>query len=134
MCGRLQGNSLITSVSATHSILMPTRQKRRQHSRAEVDWPVFLLTPNRIVKGETRNISPGGAFIHALTDPVQDDIFRLIIKPPAYAGHLVITAEIAWKRQEKRFKHMVDGGMGVQFTQLSRDGRDFLNSLFPCYI
>jgi hypothetical protein len=61
---------------------MSTRQKRRQYSRAEVDWPVFLLTPSRIVKGETRNISPGGAFIHALTDPVQDDIFRLIITPP----------------------------------------------------
>ena len=113
---------------------MSTRQKKRQHSRAEVDWPVFLLTPNRIVKGETRNISPGGAFIHALTDPVQDDIFRLIIKPPTYAGHLVVTAEVAWKSQQKRFNHMVPGGMGVQFTQIARDDRDFLNSLFPCYI
>jgi hypothetical protein len=113
---------------------MSTHQKKRQHSRADVDWPVFLLTPNCIVKGETRNISPGGAFIHALTDPVLDDIFRLIIKPPAYAGHLVVTAEVAWKSKQKRFKHMVPGGMGVQFTQISRDDRDFLNSLFPCYI
>ncbi len=29
---------------------------------------------------------------------------------------------------------MVPGGMGVQFTQIARDDRDFLNSLFPCYI
>jgi len=112
---------------------MSTRQRRRQHSRAEVDWPVFLLTPSRIVKGETRNISPGGAFIHALTDPVQDDNFRLIIKPPAYSGHLVVTAEVAWKSQQETSKHTVPEGMGVQFTQISRGDRDFLNSLFPCY-
>ena len=111
---------------------MPTRQRKRQHIRAEVEWPVFLLTPNRIVKGETRNISPGGAFIHALTDPVQDDIFRLIIKPPAYAGHLVVTAEIAWKSDQKRSKHLLSGGMGVQFTQISSGDRDFLDSLFSC--
>jgi hypothetical protein len=86
---------------------MPTRQTKRQHIRAEVEWPVFLLTPNRIVKGETRNISPGGAFIHSLTDPVQDDIFRLIIKPPAYAGHLVVTAEIAWKSHHKEVQPLV---------------------------
>lgn len=113
---------------------MAAHRKRRQHSRAEVEWPVFLLTPSCIIKGEARNISPGGAFIHALTDPVHDDVFRLIIKPPSYAGHLVVTAEVAWKIQQERLKYMGSGGMGVQFTQVSRGDRNFLNSLFPCYI
>jgi hypothetical protein len=57
-----------------------------------------------------------------------------MIKPPADAGHLVVTAEVAWKSQQKKLKHMFPGGMGVQFTQISRCDRDFLNSLFPCYI
>ena len=112
---------------------MSIRQNRRQYTRADVNWPVFLLTPNSIVKGETKNISAGGAFIHFLTDPVQDDSFRLVIKPPSYMGLLVVTAEMAWSRDLGSFSDILSRGMGVQFTQISSSDLEFLNSVFSFY-
>ena len=112
---------------------MSTQKKKRQYTRAEVNWPVFLLTPNCIVKGETRNISPGGAFIYSLTDPVQDESFRLVIKPPSYTGLLVVTAEVAWTLDLGSSSNIMSRGMGVQFTQISSGDRDFLDSVFSCY-
>lgn len=111
---------------------MSTRKQKRQHTRAVVNWPVFLLTPHCIVKGETKNISPGGACLHSLTDPVQDESFRLVIKPPSYAGLLVVTAEVAWTSDLGSSSNILSRGMGVQFTQISSGDRDFLNSMFPC--
>ena len=113
---------------------MLTRQKKRQYSRADVSWPVFLLTPKCIVKGETKNISLGGAFIHFLSDPVQDRSFRLIIKPPNYEGLLVVSAKVAWKSRHLKSQRILPRGMGVQFTQISSNARDFLGSVFSCSI
>ena len=112
---------------------MSTDEIKRQYTRADANWPVFLLTPNCIVKGETKNISPGGAFIHSLTDPVQDKSFRLVMKPPSYAGLLVVTAEVAWTRDLGSASNILSRGMGVQFTQISSGDRDFLDSVFSCY-
>ena len=112
---------------------MSVRQKKRQYTRADANWPVFLLTPNCIVKGETKNISPGGAFIHFLTDPVQDDSFRLVIKPPSYKGLLVVTAEVAWSLDLGSSSDILSRGMGVQFTQISSTDLEFLNSVFSFY-
>jgi hypothetical protein len=109
---------------------MPTHEKKRQYSRADVSWPVFLLTPKCIVKGETKNISLGGAFIHFLSDPVQDRFFRLLIKPPNYEGLLVVSAKVAWKSLRHESQLVLPSGMGVQFTQISSSTRDFLHSVF----
>ena len=111
---------------------MPTGQKQRQYSRADVSWPVFLLTPKCIVKGETKNISLGGAFIHFLSDPVQDRSFRLVIKPPNYEGLLVVSAKVAWKSRHLKSQRILSSGMGVQFTQISSRALDFLDSVFAC--
>jgi hypothetical protein len=113
---------------------MPTYQKKRQYSRADVSWPVFLLTPQCIVKGETKNISLGGAFIHFLSDPVQDRSFRLVIKPPNYEGLLVVSAIVAWKTHRQESQRILPSGMGVQFTQISSNARNFLDSVFACSV
>jgi hypothetical protein len=111
---------------------MPIHQKKRRYSRADVSWPVFLLTPKCIVKGETKNISPGGAFIHLLSDPIQDRSFRLLIQPPNYEGLLVVSAEVAWKSRHRESKRSLPSGMGVQFTQISSSALDFLHKVFSC--
>jgi hypothetical protein len=113
---------------------MPTHEKKRQYTRADVSWPVFLLTPKCIVKGETKNISIGGAFIHFLSDPVQDRSFRLLIKPPNYEGLLAVSAKVAWKGRRHESHRILPSGMGVQFTQVSSSARDFLDSVFSCSI
>jgi hypothetical protein len=113
---------------------MPNNQKKRQYSRADVSWPVFLLTPQCIIKGETKNISLGGAFIHFLSDPVQDRSFRLVIKPPSYEGLLVVSAKVAWKSRHQETQRILPIGMGVQFTQISSSARNFLDSVFSSFI
>ena len=109
---------------------MPIYQKKRQYSRADVSWPVFLLTPQCIVRGETKNISLGGAFIHFLSDPVQERFFRLVIKPSNYDGLLVVSAEVAWRNCQQESRPILPRGMGVQFTQISNSARSFLDSVF----
>jgi len=106
-----------------------THQKKRQYSCADVSWPVFLLTPRGIVKGETKNIRLGSAFIQILSDPVQDRFFRLVIKPPNYEGLLAVSAKVAWKSQHHESQYIMPSGMGVQFTQISSSARDFLISV-----
>ena len=111
---------------------MPTSEKKRQYSRADVSWPVFLLTTKCIIKAETKNISPGGAFIHFLSDPVQDRFFRLLIKPPDHEGLLVVSARVAWLSRHHKSQPMLPSGMGVQFTQISSSVRAFLHTVFSC--
>ena len=111
---------------------MPTHEKKRRYSRADVSWPVFLLTPHCIVRGETKNISLGGAFIHFLSDPVQERSFRLVIKPPNYEGLLVVSAEVAWRSRQQESRPILPRGMGVQFTQIPSSARSFLDSVFSC--
>ena len=109
---------------------MPARHKKRQYYRADLSWPVFLLTPKCIVKGETKNISIGGAFIHFLSDPVQDRSFRLLIKPPNYEGLLVVSAEVALKSRHRESKRPLPSGMGVRSLKFPAVPATFFTACF----
>lgn len=103
-------------------------QERRQYLRAPVDWPSILLTPQRFIGGETKNISPKGAFIHCLTDPGLDEPFRIVIKAPSRKQFLLVTAETAWSNISGCDDDLSSRGIGVRFTKVFSDDKRFLSN------
>ncbi len=108
---------------------MSTQQEKRQFTRTDVNWPVVLLTPQRILTGEAKNISPGGAFLYSLTDPLEDESFRIVIKPPTSRRFLMVTAEVAWTSHRRRSDDFSSPGVGVQFTKIAAGDLQLLSSL-----
>jgi hypothetical protein len=108
---------------------MSAHQEKRQFSRTEVNWPVILLTPQRILGGEAKNIGLGGRRINKKTDPLEDESFRIFIKPPTSKRFLLLSAEVAWKRQHENAEGLPSSGVGVQFTKIAGSDRQFLSSL-----
>ena len=96
--------------------------ERRRHSRIPVNWPVIIITPQRYIGGEARNISIGGAFIHCLTEPREAEPFRMAIKAPFREELFVLTAEVAWSNIESHTEDPSFSGMGVRFTGAGDDG------------
>jgi len=96
-------------------------RENRRCPRSVVRWPVTLQTfEKRIIKGETRNISPGGAFIHCKSPPIQRQIFCVTIHIGVGAVSFTSMAELVWS---------TTNGIGVRFHPKSPEDHDILSEL-----
>lgn len=94
--------------------LFPTDEKinskeideNRQHPSTKINWPVTIKTSQRTIRGETRDVSPSGAFIicDRLISP--NRIFFLSLHIHSRTVSLSSTAETVWSTHD---------GMGVRF-------------------
>jgi hypothetical protein len=103
--------------------------ERRHNPRIEVNWPVIVITPQRYIGGEAKNISINGVFVHCLTDPGQSEPFRLAIKAPTREELLVVNAEAVWSDVRDYSEIVSFSGIGVRFTGFMGDSRQFLSSI-----
>ena len=108
--------------------------ERRHHPRIEVNWPVIVITPQRYIGGEAKNISIDGAFIHCLTDPGQSKPFRMAIKAPSREEFLLVNAESVWSDVRDYIDDFGFSGVGVRFTGFMGDSRQFLSSLIAGHL
>ncbi len=107
---------------------MTSAIEKRRHPRIPVKWPVVLNTPQGSITGETVNISVGGALIFYSEKPELSDDFRIVLN--ASEEHaLSITCEKIWSRNFNIDGKTVFMGMGVRFTDISVDDRQFISSL-----
>lgn len=88
--------------------------EKRQHTRAEITWPVTVITHNGPVDGRTQNISRAGTLIRCPEVPDLDDNFRLVFKP-AGRQMLLATGEMVWSDILLDDKYAFYA-MGVRFT------------------
>jgi len=80
--------------------------ENRQNPRSIVNWPVTINTPQGTISGKTRDVSPGGAFIHCETPMPPHNIFFLSLHIHSSTVSLSSIAESIWSTH---------GGMGVRF-------------------
>ena len=56
------------------------KAERREHPRAEVSWPVSMITAQGLFEGEIKDVSKGGALIQCRDLPETEDSLELSIE------------------------------------------------------
>jgi len=86
---------------------MDLDNENRQYPRSTVNWPVTIQTfENRIMNGEIRNVSLGGAFIHCEKPPKQQQFFCVTIHIGVGVISFTSMAELVWS---------TINGIGIRF-------------------
>ena len=104
-------------------------EKRREHLRADINWPVSMETSNGKIEAEARNISFGGAFIccdHPL--PI-GTVFGLIMMGPNKEP-VTATAKVVWSNVNVPAEKVINRGMGVRFISMSDQHIKLMRQLF----
>lgn len=98
---------------------MDLDNENRQYPRRVVNWPVTIHTfENRIIKGETINISPGGAFIHCEKAIMQRQIFCVTIHMGVGVVSFTSMAELVWS---------TTNGIGISFHPKRPEDHELLS-------
>ena len=103
-------------------------RNRRTPQRVRVRWPVVVITTTGVAVAETRDISTDGAFIQTKLPLKPKEKLRLFIMAPNQRP-LDFAAEVAWSNPHGSDQDSVPRGMGVRFTKVSRDYRNFLRNV-----
>ena len=101
---------------------------RRQFARAEVEWPVTILSPEQHTLGEIKNISQVGASIYCQELPSAGPELSLEIKPPNRQSFLVFAKPI-WAVDADSSESPYRFVFGVQFEYISEDDLQFLGDI-----
>ena len=101
---------------------------RRRYSRAQVRWPVTLLTSQNKTEGERENICPIGACISCPELPIAEGSLRMVIK---VRGHqpINVAGKLVWSRELSTSGGAPSFGVGVQFTKISESDSHFLREV-----
>ncbi|MGD8255837.1 MAG: PilZ domain-containing protein [Syntrophobacterales bacterium] len=97
---------------------------KRQNSicaRPELKWPVSAQVGGGILHGETRDISPQGAFIRCRKPLNLNEVFDMVVDVPEKS--LNVKAEVVWSNIHGPDDTITPRGMGVRFVQISQEDR-----------
>jgi uncharacterized protein (TIGR02266 family) len=108
---------------------MASHQERRRHPRAKTKWSVILETAQGVINTETLDISLEGAFVRCLDPLKPEEPFKMVINIPNSDRRLAVDSEVVWVNVQGPDHSVTPRGMGVQFTQLSSNDRQFLNRM-----
>jgi len=108
--------------------LMTTPSGRRRYSRAEVEWPVTLLTSQNKTEGKAENVSPAGAFISCQQMPISQSSLRIVIKVPGHQP-IKVAGKVVWSKAVNPEGVAPSFGVGVRFTQIAENDSHFLREV-----
>ena len=104
----------------------------RRHPRAEVKWPVVILSPNGLVDGKTENISLSGTFIRLAGQLKSNHNLPVVI---TVKGRFILcTAQVVWSDTPGPAGRNTASGMGVRFTKMMLNDRSFLHGEISDYL
>ena len=81
-------------------------EENRKCPRSKVNWPVTVTTSRKTIRGETRDVSPSGAFISCDRQMPPNQTFFISIHIHSNTISLSSIAETVW---------LTHNGMGVKF-------------------
>lgn len=102
------------------------KAERREHPRAEVSWPVSMITAQGLFEGEIKDISKGGALIQCTELPITDEPLELSIE---IIDHLLSISAIVEKVRlnlDDSDKALPSYDMAVRFRGIDADQRKHL--------
>lgn len=92
---------------------------------AEVRWPVTVFSPLAQTDGEIQNVSSKGAFVICRDMPPLHGDFHVVIET-SDSKTRCITGEVVWSTILETSVGDSNIGIGVSFTNMSRNDRQFL--------
>jgi len=104
------------------------KREKRIVPRAEIKWPVTMLSPQLQVEGKIENFSSRGAFVSCKELPPLEEGFLMVIQAPEYKA-MNLNAKVVWSTVLKNSEGDPYFGIGVQFTRMSPDDRQALHKL-----
>jgi hypothetical protein len=102
--------------------------EKRLTSRAEVSWPVVILTSHGATVAETKNIGASGAFILCRAPLRPKDKLRVFVMAPN-RNSINISAEVAWSNSLCSEEDDPPCGVGIRFTRISPADRQYLRNV-----
>ena len=97
---------------------------RKQNSicpRPELKWSVSAQAGGGIIHGETKDISPHGAFIRCRNPLNLNEVFDMVVDAPGKS--LNVKAEVVWSNVHGPDDKITPRGMGVRFVKISNEDR-----------
>ena len=105
---------------------MEVSRERRKHERTVVNWPVVVVTPQRYIGGEAKNISVGGAAVVCTRDPGHSEALRLAIKIPTSEELLQVTGIVVWSKLQAQPNDLYGCETGIRFTSFMGNSLQYL--------
>jgi hypothetical protein len=90
-----------------------------------IKWPVVVMTPGGLVDGHTHNLSLGGALIRIPNSRDVEDNFRLVMTSKERL--VMVAAERVWADEYGSSDKLRQQRMGIRFTSISSDDRQFIH-------
>jgi hypothetical protein len=101
---------------------------RRQSARAQVKWPVTILSSKDQPPGKIKSISQVGASIFCQELPSAPQELRLEIRPPKRQP-IIVLAKPIWSVNADSLESSYRYVFGVQFEYISVDDIQFLGDI-----
>ena len=105
------------------------REEKRLHPRAEIKWPIVLMTTGGHIFGQTLDLSLGGALIRSWEKPDLINSFSLIFKPPTRRSFMMVTARKVWETTFLLDSNTTVHVLGLRFTEIIDDDLQFLDAV-----
>jgi len=122
----------VNGIQALQSSSESEWAERRQDPRISTVWPVLMVTSDGVIKAKIKDLSLGGAFI-AYQDPFPlKKQFSLIIDMPDQKP-LTLVSEVIWSNSNVPDDKIVCRGMGIRFTQNTKNDRISYNNAIASY-
>ena len=106
---------------------MSVEREKRKYYRVLVNWPVVVVTPQRYIGGEVRNISIGGATVVCTRDPGRSEPLRLAIKIPTSEELLQVTGIVVWSKLQAQPNDLSGYETGIRFTSFMGKSLQYLD-------
>ena len=106
------------------------KAERREHPRAEVSWPVSMITAQGLFEGEIKDISKGGALIECTELPLTDGYLELQIEIPDHLLNISASVEKVRLNLDESDKALPSYDMAVRFLGINADqSRNLFNAI-----
>jgi hypothetical protein len=103
------------------------KNKKRLYSRVEVSWPVTILTGKKVITGEIKDISLGGALIRCQELISREESFELKIE---ITDLFSVSTKVENVRCniDKSHRDPMTCYLAVRFTDMTKDQRRILSN------
>ena len=107
---------------------MPLGVEKGRYPRVLAVWSAVVQTLQGPLEAKTRDISVGGVFIECPEKIDLGENFQIMLKPPQNRS-ITVAGRKAWSGNINFNGSSTYSGMGVQFTELSPEDRDYISAL-----
>jgi hypothetical protein len=104
---------------------VPTIKERRKDLRVAVDWSAVLLKGDRVREATLTNISATGALLLSDEPLRPKESYKVYIIAPEHRP-MKLNFEVAWLGVDCSQDNVSSCGMGIRFTRVSSNDRQFL--------